>query len=45
MTEELKGAELTFTALQMLYGKEGESWCYYEGDEQWWALRLFINRN
>jgi len=42
---ELKGAELTFTALIMLLGVEGKDYCYYEHDTAWWELRLFTRLN
>jgi len=42
---ELKGAELTFTALIMLLGVEGKGFCYYENDTTWWELRLFTRLN
>jgi len=45
MSIELKGAELTATALTMLLGKEGEDFSYYEEDESWWALRLYSRIN
>lgn len=42
---ELKGAELTLTALCMLLGKEAVDFYYYENDPEWWALRLYTRRN
>ena len=42
---ELKGAELTLTALAMLMGQEGQDFSYYENDPDWWKLRLYISRN
>lgn len=45
MEIELKGAELTATALTMLLGEEGVDFSYYEEDEVWWAIRLYIRRN
>ena len=45
MLNELKGAELIATALIMLLGKEGVDFCFYEEDEDWWALRLYSRIN
>ena len=48
MDKELKGSDLTLTALNMLIGKEGVDFSYLEGprdDPAWWTLRLYINRN
>ncbi len=45
LVRELKGAELTFTALIMLMGKEGVDYALSEEDEDWWALRLYTRRN
>ena len=42
---ELKGSELTATAVTMLLGEEGKDFCYYEEDKDWWALRLLIGIN
>jgi len=45
IVRELKGAELTFTALIMLMGEEGIDYALYECDPDWWALRLYMGRN
>ena len=45
LIRELKGAELTLTALSMLKGEEGKDFEYPETDLKWWALRLYIIRN
>lgn len=45
LERELTGAELVLTGLTMLYGVEGMDWCYYEQDQDWWRLRLYIRRN
>lgn len=45
LVRELRGAELTFTALIMLMGEEGVDYALYEEDEDWWALRLYTRRN
>lgn len=45
MDTELKGADLTATALTMLLGKEGVDFAYYEQDEGWWILRLYTRIN
>lgn len=42
---ELKGADLTATALTMLLGEEGKEFAYYEEDEKWWVLRLYTRIN
>lgn len=45
MPIELKGAELRATAIAMLTGEEGKDFCYYEEDEDWWAIRLYTRIN
>ncbi len=45
LVRELALEELILTALCMLIGEEGTDYCYYEEDKDWWALRLYINRN
>lgn len=45
LVRELRGAELTFTAMIMLMGEEGVDYALYEEDEDWWALRLYTRRN
>ena len=42
---ELKGYELTFTAMTMLMGEENIDFNYYECDQDWWAIRLWTRRN
>lgn len=29
----------------VLLGEEGEHWEYYEGDSEWWELKLWTRRN
>ena len=45
MDIELKGANLTATALTMLLGEEGIDFAYYEEDEDWWTIRLYTRIN
>lgn len=45
LDKELTGADLIFTALIMLKGKDGVDFKFYELDPDWWALRLWIGRN
>ena len=45
LIRELKGEELRTTAIKMLTGQKGRDFAYYEGDKQYWALRLEIRRN
>ena len=45
IVRELRGAELIFTALTMLLGKEGVDFCYYRGDALFWRDRLYMSRN
>jgi len=45
IVRELKGAELTFTAMIMLMGEKGVDYALYEEDEDWWHLRLWTRRN
>lgn len=45
IVRELKGSELTFTALIMLIGVEGVDYALYEEDEDWWALRFYTRSN
>ena len=45
LDKELTGADLVFTALTMLLGKEGVDFSYYETDPDWWTLRLWTRRN
>ena len=45
IVRELKLDELVFTLIEMLIGAEGEYWCYFETDPEWWRLRLWTRRN
>jgi len=42
---ELKLTELILTAKAMLKGQEGVHFIFFEEDEDWWRLRLYIRRN
>ncbi len=42
---ELTLEELIWTAWTMLKGKEDVDYAYFETDEYWWTLRLWISRN
>ena len=39
---ELKGADLTFTALNLLRGIEGKDWEHYRFDLRTWELKGYI---
>lgn len=45
IVRELKGYELTFTAMTMLMGEGGVDFSYYECDPDWWTIRLWTRRN
>lgn len=45
LIRELTLDDLVFTLIEMLLGKEGEYWSYYETDPEWWTLRLYTRRN
>ncbi len=37
--------ELVFLAVAMLLGEEGKDFSYYEYDEEWWKMRLYMRIN
>ena len=45
IVRELPLAELIWTALTMLTGKEGKDFAYYENDSDWWRQRLLTRIN
>lgn len=46
IVRELPLHELMHTLYSMLAFDEDQLyWCYYEGDPDWWALRLYTRRN